>query len=135
MPDSHAWPGAFQPNVDERSDERKLRAAIAAAAVPPEEAGFSGVYFLLREGSVVYVGQSENVLARIYRHRVEYDAYAFLPFPIEALDRAEAHYARLLDPPDNGRHLNGKLRLNPVCRNPQSRDERPDAQFIRAAPP
>lgn len=75
---------------------------IFEAAVPTTHA--SGVYFLIRGGEVVYVGQSIDVLNRIARHRREgrqFDAYAYMECLREDLDRLERVYIRALVPEGN----------------------------------
>lgn len=75
---------------------------ILAAAVPTRRS--SGIYFLMREGEVVYVGQSVDVLHRIARHRREgkhFDAYSYMECEAADLDRLERLYIRALVPEDN----------------------------------
>jgi hypothetical protein len=65
-----------------------LRASIPAGS-------FAGIYFLVKDGEVVYVGQSVDVLARISRHRRdgrEFDAYTYLACEKSDLDRLESIY-------------------------------------------
>lgn len=33
--------------------------------------GSSGIYFLLHKGVVVYIGQSNNLMARVYAHKID----------------------------------------------------------------
>ena len=62
----------------------------------------SGVYFLYREGVVVYVGQAVNVRRRVADHIGEgvkdFDAVSFIPFAPDKLLAAEARYIRRLRP-------------------------------------
>lgn len=79
-----------------------LEDEIVAAAVPTSTA--SGIYFLIRAGEVVYVGQSLDVLHRIARHRREgrpFDAYAVLECTVDKLDELERLYIRAFVPEDN----------------------------------
>src|SRR5215471_15785284 len=51
--------------------------------------GTTGVYFLLYEGEIVYVGQSKDVLARLGQHvtaGVRFDDYRFIECSPIALD-------------------------------------------------
>lgn len=63
--------------------------------------GIAGVYFLVKDGQVVYVGQSGNVYARLEKHRakVDFDLWHFLHVPNKTerlqLERA---YIRSLKP-------------------------------------
>lgn len=79
---------------------------IAEASLPWANA--SGVYFLLDGDEVVYVGQSVNVYSRIGQHTGKrFDRYAFVPCPIDALDRLESLYIHCLRPRLNGMQTNG----------------------------
>lgn len=75
----------------------------------------SGIYFLCRDGSVVYVGQSVNVPSRIATHINEgakdFDSCFFLPIPRSQLDYVEAIFIEALAAPYNGR-THGKLVTN-----------------------
>ena len=62
----------------------------------------TGVYFLLRENRVVYVGQTRNVLSRLASHKDKnWDGLFFLPAPLLYLTLIEAYYIHLLDPEYN----------------------------------
>ena len=79
---------------------------IAAAALPWRIA--TGVYFLLKEGNVVYVGQSINVYARIMQHKDKcFDTFAYIPCENGQLDILESLYIHLLRPSLNGTHFHG----------------------------
>lgn len=65
-----------------------------------------GVYFLIREGRVVYVGQSLNCEGRIDAHTKgvsmkEFDSYHIVGCPVHKLDELEALYISKLRPPLN----------------------------------
>lgn len=66
---------------------------------------YCGVYFLVFEGRIVYVGQSLNVLARIGQHadKKKFDAVAIMPCAPRHLDVIESLYIHMLRPPLNGR--------------------------------
>jgi len=71
----------------------------------------SGVYFLLDGNEVVYVGQAVNVYSRIGQHTdKQFNRYAFVPCPIDALDRLESLYIHCLRP-----RLNGNQRNDAKC--------------------
>lgn len=75
------------------------RDEILSLAIPGGR--LSGVYFLIHEGEVVYVGRSENILGRIAAHisegEKEFDSFTYLPAgPIR-----EGHYIKLLNPKYN----------------------------------
>lgn len=62
----------------------------------------SGVYFLVQNEEVVYVGQSVNIYLRITQHGIKFDKYAFVPCPVNLLDRLESFYIHVLRPRLNG---------------------------------
>lgn len=75
---------------------------IRSAAIPCRVA--SGIYFLLRDGEVTYVGQSVDVLGRISRHRRDgrsFDSYAVLECEESQLDGLERQYITALVPQEN----------------------------------
>jgi hypothetical protein len=63
-----------------------------------------GIYFLISGRSVVYVGQSINVMNRMADHarRIKFTRFAFAPFQREHLDLVESLYIHLLRPRLNG---------------------------------
>lgn len=63
----------------------------------------TGIYFLLLSDVIVYVGQTQNLHARLAQHvRVkEFDAYSFERCRTEHLDRREAAYIEALRPSMN----------------------------------
>lgn len=66
---------------------------VLSAAIPLKN--LSGIYFLIKNRDVVYVGQSVNVLHRIGRHKLEerdFDGYAFMECAREDMNRLEALY-------------------------------------------
>jgi hypothetical protein len=72
---------------------------------------YCGVYFLIAEGRVAYVGQSTNVINRIGWHadKKTFDSVAIIPCPKEHLDVVESLYIHMLRPPMNGRSNRGYL--------------------------
>jgi hypothetical protein len=97
---------------------------VMAAAIPMSKA--SGIYFLFRAGSVVYVGQSVDVLHRIARHRREgkaFDAFAYMECDPSELDRLETLYIKAFVPEENltfGNHRGQKPLLGTRRKEPQS---------------
>lgn len=82
---------------------------MALVALPWAKA--SGVYFLLDGDEVVYVGQSVNVYSRIGQHTDKrFDRYAFVPCPVDALNKLESLYIHCLRP-----RLNGDQRNDAKC--------------------
>lgn len=67
---------------------------ILDAAIPAEN--MAGIYFLIHEESIVYVGQSTiDVLTRIAKHRREgkvFDAFSFMRCHADEIDEMEQKY-------------------------------------------
>lgn len=67
---------------------------LIAAAIPARKP--CGVYFLLHEGEVVYVGQSVNIFGRVSSHISQtwmvFDSFAWIPVPRDELLYEEAAY-------------------------------------------
>lgn len=81
-----------------------------------------GVYFLVKGGKVVYVGQSVSVYSRIASHgSKDFDSVAFVHCPREQLDLLESLYIHFLAPDQNGNHpCGGKqapIPLNKLLQN------------------
>lgn len=76
--------------------EKIIDAAICADAV-------CGVYFLVRDNRITYVGQSRNCLMRIASHmkKKQFDGYSILVCKPDQLDKLESYYITTLDPEDN----------------------------------
>jgi hypothetical protein len=70
----------------------------------------SGVYFLIFEKKIVYVGQSTNVFSRIFSHAQvkKFDSYVYMPCEKDMLDKLESLYIHFLSPPLNGSLNSGK---------------------------
>jgi hypothetical protein len=73
---------------------------------------WSGIYFLVSDGEVIYVGQSVNVSSRVNEHArtKDFEAAFFLPWPGDDLDRVESALIRALKPSLNGQHPSGHAR-------------------------
>jgi hypothetical protein len=74
----------------------------------------TGIYFLCRDGALLYVGQSVNAAGRIAEHyrRYEFETVYFLPWPADDLNRMEAALIRALRPPMNGKSSTGLMRTS-----------------------
>jgi hypothetical protein len=76
--------------------------SILRRAVSAED--FCGVYFLIADGAIVYVGRSIKMASRIQAHRaagVRFDSFYCLRMPVELVERAEAAYIARFAPPLN----------------------------------
>jgi len=64
----------------------------------------SGIYFLVRAGVIVYVGQSVDVHTRVLAHRAskQFDSAFFWPVPAAELCKVEGAFIRILKPELNG---------------------------------
>jgi hypothetical protein len=89
----------------ESADEIVARYAPEGFSVPVVQlAGLnrSGVYFLYRDGIVVYVGQARDIRRRVASHMADgvkdFDSVSFIPFAVDKLLSAEARYIRRLRP-------------------------------------
>lgn len=64
-----------------------------------------GVYFLIKDNEIVYVGQSINVIARIMNHaregRIEFDGFTIIECDASLLNEIETHYIVQFCPPYN----------------------------------
>ena len=60
----------------------------------------SGIYFLIKDGRIVYVGQSENVHYRAFVHakQKDFDSYTYIPCELSQLGILEAAYINALKP-------------------------------------
>lgn len=75
------------------------KAQIVKTAMPCGD--HCGVYFLIHDDDVVYVGKSINIFHRIARHRAdgrEFDSFTYLLCPEDALEETEATYIAALMP-------------------------------------
>lgn len=72
-------------------------AEILDRAIKPTD--LCGVYFLIKGTSVVYVGQSKNILRRVAQHPDKnFDRFAWVLCDSNDLDRLEAEYIAMLGP-------------------------------------
>lgn len=63
-----------------------------------------GVYFLFKGNNLRYIGQSENLISRIYTHVSkcrDFDNYAYIEVSAYALKYIEAAFISAFDPPHN----------------------------------
>lgn len=73
----------------------------------------SGVYFLFRGVSLTYIGQSDNVLARIGAHRASgkvFDTFSIFRCGREWLLPLEAAFIRKFQPSENRAHTKSDMR-------------------------
>lgn len=85
---------------------------IVAAAKPLS--GTCGVYFVIKNERVIYVGQSTNIYARVSSSdhwARDGDALAFILCSPDELDALESYYIHLFRPPRNGRDMRSGERM------------------------
>ena len=88
--------------LDASADLPYATKQILEAAIPCKT--LVGVYFLVYEEKVVYVGKSIDVLRRISRHRdndIRFDSYAVINCEPDDLDGIESRYINALLPKYN----------------------------------
>lgn len=63
----------------------------------------SGIYFLIKDEKIIYVGQSISVLSRVKDHQNyrDFDHFTCIPCPKEHLDMLESLYIHFLRPEQN----------------------------------
>ncbi len=85
---------------------------IVAASAPHSVR--CGVYFLVKDEKVIYVGQSVNVASRITAHGwMGFDRVAFIPCEPHQLNMLESLYIHALRPTNNG-DLPGGAKMAPM---------------------
>jgi len=85
---------------------------ILKVALPWEQV--AGVYFLVKDEEVIYVGQSVNIYSRISEHRhKQFDKYAFVPCSVDLLNKLESLYIHVLRPKLNG-NINAQEKNAPI---------------------
>jgi hypothetical protein len=92
---------------------------LVSAALPWDEP--IGVYFLVQDHRVVYVGQSVNILTRIREHRASkvFNRFAYVACTKDELDFLESLYIHYLRPKYNGEvngHVFAPLQLHQLRR-------------------
>ena len=70
-------------------------------------ADFSGIYFLIKDKEIVYIGQSTCVFRRVYDHlwaKKIFDSFSYIQCEKKMLDKLESLYIHFYQPPENGRN-------------------------------
>lgn len=91
---------------------KRILEAMASAPLSPDEivdgsmpkTVLCGIYFLIRDDRIVYVGQSKNALRRVGRHiddGKDFDRFTIAPCAEEDLDRLERTYITAFYPEQN----------------------------------
>lgn len=92
-----------------------LRASDIIASSRAVEPVISGIYFLIRDGRIIYVGQSRNLASRLATHAQSrvFDRWHAIPCEVERLNEVESAYIRLFLPDDNRDAFSRKMRRIP----------------------
>lgn len=90
------------------------------------------VYFLIKSGEVVYVGQSQHGIARPYSHRdKDFDRIEIMKVPPDKLNETESYYIRKYAPIYNHRLIDGvDVGINIVKSKIQEQFNRNDFSII-----
>lgn len=107
--DSGSWKRNETPEaLSLKSVDEILSTAIPKAAV------MIGVYFLIKDGTIVYVGQSTDICARIAQHVgvKDFDSWAWVACPCAELNATELAYILALKPALNVMFSQCWLRTN-----------------------
>lgn len=77
-----------------------------------------GIYFLLKNNEIVYVGKTINLEQRIMSHQMnnkkDFDNFLFFKVDSEKLDLCERYFINKLKPIYNNDSLTKKLRTNEI---------------------
>lgn len=98
-----------------RNNEIPLRSEISIAESANEVPLGCGIYFLLRAGKIVYVGQAVNVFRRIGDHvgNKNFDSWSWIKTPKHLLDATERKYINEFCPELNSDFHTRKQRCLP----------------------
>jgi len=113
--DPARWALAMRPGRPAHADRRNVatirpvmdRITLLSEAQIADRADLApdtcGVYFLLKDQKVVYVGQALNVLSRIGDHVAtkDFDEWTWIPVALDMLNATETAYIRHFNPPLN----------------------------------
>ena len=81
-----------------------------------------GIYFLIKDRELAYIGQSVHAASRIVGHSQEksFNSAYFLPVPKSELNRVEGALIRFFEPPLNGRVVVGGKITAPAEKTPDA---------------
>jgi hypothetical protein len=95
---------------------------ILAGAIPAQPVK-TGIYFLIKDNKVIYVGQSRNITCRLAGHAQSktFDSWYWIPCEVERLNEVERVYIRTLLPVENMDSTSRKLRA--ISRRPRAKKD------------
>lgn len=85
------------------TDEQIINSAVSEFSAPdlPEMASCYGVYFLIENKEIVYVGQSNDINTRLTQHRengIVFESFAWFEAPQPYLRAIESYYIHRIQP-------------------------------------
>lgn len=87
-------------DLDVYAAKRLLSADIISMSVPAERV--SGIYFLIQNSEIVYIGKSVDAAGRLVSHihgkKVKFDRLFFMRVATSKLDEVERHYISTFNP-------------------------------------
>lgn len=91
----------------------KLKNVLEILDLAQPVAQLCGIYFLIRDDQVIYIGKSKDVYSRIAEHRTrgrEFTKFSVVPCDLAHLAGIEAAYIKLFKPIGNRTHTGKKSR-------------------------
>ena len=105
-------------NLSVKLSDRILLREHQIVAASIEWTNCCGIYFLIKNDRVVYVGQSVSIFGRVSTHgkQKDFDRIAWVPCNKDDLNQMESLYIHVLSPPLNGNawHVGEKLAPIPL---------------------
>lgn len=76
-----------------------------------DDAHISGIYFLIKDSKIIYIGQSTSIAIRLYshNHKGSFDCYSYIACHKSDLDFMEDMYIRLYNPELNKKSASGNF--------------------------
>lgn len=67
-----------------------------------------GIYFLIKNNEIIYIGQSVNILQRLFEHRVKkpHERFSYIECEVDKLNLLESLYIHKFNPVGNGKNSN-----------------------------
>ena len=103
----------FAKKIEKRLDDiiSEISFGEAVKTIPLDELILTGIYFLISDSEVVYIGQSLNIYQRINRHLSDnkkiFDEVKFIEYEKEFLNDRESEYINLFIPKYNKTKTDG----------------------------
>lgn len=100
VPEGYSKPKKKRPLQPEPQDVSPLKSKAAILAAAREATLFPAVYFLIKDGEIMYVGETTNIFWRIASHLLvrQFDSFSYIPCKKERLRKLEARYIQEFQP-------------------------------------